>query len=66
MVNYPPDMAPREKLVIETDRQRVLSFRLSESEYAQIQARASEQGLKVTQYVRSLALRDSSPLKRPD
>lgn len=43
------------------ERQKVLSFRLSPKEFEQIEAHAQTLGLTVTQYVRSLALRDSEP-----
>lgn len=62
---YPVGMAEPKKnrIVIETERQKVLSFRLSQKEYDQIEARAQALGLRITQYVRSLALRDSEPPK---
>lgn len=63
MTPYPvvvPD-EKKPKLEIPTDRQKVLSLRLSPAEFEQIEAQAKSLGLKVTQYVRSLALRDSEP-----
>lgn len=54
-------MESKKKLIIPTERQKVLSFRLSPAEFKQIEARAQSLGLTVTQYVRSLALRDSVP-----
>ena len=63
MTLYSPLVASEKKLVIKTEREKVLSFRVTPDEYAQIEARAKALGLRVTQYVRSLALRDSENLR---